>query len=91
MYSQVSDLITHNSPYVRAAVLRYIARIDSENSYILLTRHLQDPQPVVRMEAIDQLDECNFVDAVELIRPMVNDEDKDVRQAAQTALIHLES
>jgi hypothetical protein len=43
------------------------------------------------MEAIDQLDECNFVDAVELIRPMVNDEDKDVRQAAQTALIHLES
>ncbi len=87
--AQILLLRDHESPYVRAAVLRYVARMIPQEAASILTQALQDSHYIVRMEAIDQLDESDSRDAVEIIRPLLNDESPEVRQAAATTIENL--
>lgn len=83
-------LLHHDSPYVVGSVLRFLSRHDSEKARPALLDALSSLAPIVRQNALDELDELGCVEALPPIRPLLNDEDEDVRQAARTAVRHLE-
>jgi hypothetical protein len=76
------------SPYLRSAVVRYVAVLLPEQILAIVLPALQDPDHIVRESAIDALDEADWVDAAEVIRPYLKDPHPHVRQAAATALEH---
>ena len=57
----------------------------------LLEKALKAEEPIVRQNAVDELDEMNHRPALEKIKRLLRDPDKDVRQAARTAVAHLEN
>ncbi|MGK7949974.1 MAG: HEAT repeat domain-containing protein [Xenococcaceae cyanobacterium] len=57
----------------------------------LLLESLQDSHCVVRESAIDEIDELNLVEAIPVLRPLLNDSSIEVRQAAETAIKNLAS
>ena len=57
----------------------------------MLERALHSKEPVVRQNAVDELDEMNYTPALAKIKRLLADPDKDVRQAASTAVAHLEN
>jgi HEAT repeat protein len=81
----------HSSPYVRGSVLRYFARQHPKEAVPRLERALNSKAPVVRQNAVDELDEMNYRPALAKIKRLLADPDKDVRQAARTAVEHLEN
>jgi hypothetical protein len=88
---RIATLRRHSSPYVRGSVLRYFARHHPKEAVPLLERALNSKQPVVRQNAVDELDEMNYTPALAKIKRLLEDPDKDVRQAARTAVEHLEN
>jgi HEAT repeat protein len=88
---RIAALGRHSSPYVRGSVLRYFARHHSKEAVPLLERALNSKEPVVRQNAVDELDEMNYTPALAKIKRLLEDPDKDVRQAARTAVEHLEN
>lgn len=91
MKESISSLIRHPSPYVRGSVLRHFARRHPKEAVPLLERALHSKEPVVRQNAVDELDEMNYTPALARIKRLLADPDKDVRQAARTAVEHLEN
>jgi len=87
----ISSLSRHSSPYVRGSVLRHFARRHPKEAVPLLERALHSKEPVVRQNAVDELDEMNYTPALATIKRLLADPDKDVRQAARTAVEHLEN
>jgi hypothetical protein len=87
----IATLSRHSSPYVRGSVLRYFARRHPKEAVPLLERALNSKQPVVRQNAVDELDEMNYTPALAKIKRLLEDPDEDVRQAARTAVEHLEN
>jgi hypothetical protein len=87
----LSSLLRHPSPYVRGSVLRHFARRHPKEAVPLLERALHSKEPVVRQNAVDELDEMNYTPALAKIKRLLADPDKDVRQAARTAVEHLEN
>ncbi|WP_185822522.1 HEAT repeat domain-containing protein [Xanthomonas sp. GW] len=82
----ISSQLHHPSPYVRGAALRYAKEaLDKEARPLLLTA-LDDEDPIVRENAIDELDGLISADEACLITPYLNDPAAHVRQAAQTLL-----
>ncbi len=86
----VAGLLDHPSPYVVGSALRFLARRVPEKAALLLEKALESREPIVRENAVDELDEMNYTPALEKIRRLLEDPDEDVRQAAQTAVAHLE-
>jgi HEAT repeat protein len=86
----VAPLLQHASPYVVGSALRFFARLVPEKAGSLLKKALKSPEPIVRQNAIDELDELQCRDALTRIRRLLDDPDDDVRQAAETAVAHLE-
>jgi hypothetical protein len=86
----VLALLVHKSPYVTGSVLRYVSWHSPERAKPMLLESLNSTDALVRQNAIDELDDLGFVDALPYVRPFLNDEDKYVRQAAQTAVANLE-
>ena len=86
---QVSALLRHPSPYIRAAVLRYLRRHDSLNVFSILVKALRDRNHIVRSEAADSLDELGNKEAISHLFPLLSDRHPHVRQAAGTAIENL--
>jgi hypothetical protein len=86
----VSPLLGHPSPYVVGSALRFFARRDREKAAPLLEKALGSEEPIVRENAVDELDGMNYTPALPKIRRLLRDPDEDVRQAARTALAHFE-
>ena len=89
MVEAVLELYKSPSPYVRGAVLRYMARLHSAIAKKYLLESLKDSHYVVRLNAIDELDWIDAVEAIPHIRELLTDEDPDVREAAETAIKNL--
>ncbi len=87
---EVLGLLTHQSPYVRGSVLRYISDLNPKKAHHLLLQALQDPHYIVRENAIDELEKLGLVDAIEYIKPLLADPHPDVQQASATAIHNLE-
>ncbi len=87
----IAALRRHASPYVQGSVLRYFARRHPKEAVPLLERALNSREPVVRQNAVDELDEMNHIPALAKIKRLLRDPDKDVRQAARTAVAHFEN
>ncbi|BAZ31784.1 hypothetical protein NIES4074_42570 [Cylindrospermum sp. NIES-4074] len=85
----VLPLHIHPDPYVRGSVLRFMSRLYPNSSQPLLIEALQDPDYIVRENAIDELDDLGAVEAVANIRPLLTDSHPHVRQAAETAIQNL--
>jgi HEAT repeat protein len=87
---QILPLLRDDSPYVVGSVLRYISHHDPARAQPLLLDALGSAEPIVRQNAVDELDELACLAALPRIRPLLNDVDEDVRWAAQTAVHNLE-
>lgn len=83
---RVLALLNHQSPYVVGSVLRYLSQHYPERAKPILLESLKSREPIVRQNAIDELDDLACAEAVPHLRPLLQDEDKHVRQAAETAL-----
>ncbi len=88
---RIAALGRHSSPYVRGSVLRYFARHHPKEAIPLLERALNSREPIVRQNAVDELDDMNYAPALGKIKRLLQDPNKDVRQAARTAVNHLEN
>jgi HEAT repeat protein len=86
----VYPLLAHESPYVSGSAVRFVARRLGKEAAPLLLRALQSQEPIVRQNAVDELDEMNYLPALPQIRQLLQDPDEDVRQAARTAVAHFE-
>jgi hypothetical protein len=86
----VLKLCHHSSPFVVGSVLRYMSRLFPEEALPLLEEALASHEPIVRQNAIDELDDLNYVKALPAIKRLTKDNDRDVRQAARTAVKNLE-
>jgi len=87
----VNTLASHESPYVRGSVLRYLRRTLGKESLPYLIGALKDKDYIVRENAVDEIDELNAGEALPLITEMLKDPHPDVRAAAKTAVEHLAS
>jgi HEAT repeat protein len=88
---QVYALRTHPSAYVRGSVLRYMSRYDPRIGAVMLVEALDDPDYIVRENAVDELDQLGVVEAIPRIRERLADDHPDVQRAAATALENLQS
>lgn len=86
---RVSTLLRHRSPYVRAAVLRYLRRHNPLNVFPILVKALRDRSHIVRSQAADSLDELGQKEGVPYLSPLLTDSHPHVRQAAGTAMENL--
>lgn len=87
--AELLPLLTHQSAYVVGSVLRFLSRHDPAAARPRLIDALRSPSPIVRQNAIDELDELECTQALSEIRRLLTDPDPDVRQAAQTAAANL--
>jgi hypothetical protein len=79
-------LSQHPSPYVRGALLRYLARVRGRSVVDILVAALKDGSHIVRENAIDELEELEAREAVPALRRLLDDSHRDVRAAARYAL-----
>jgi hypothetical protein len=89
--NEVRSLLAHQSPYVVGSVLRYLSRHSPEQAKPILLKSLGSQDPIIRQNAIDELDSMGCWEALESIRSLVNDKDKNVRQAAQTEVNNMQA
>jgi HEAT repeat protein len=88
---RVLPLLEHPAAEVVSSALRFLARrAPLEVSKPALLRALESPESLVRENAADELDDLGCVEALPRLRRLLDDEDEDVRQAARTAVSHLE-
>jgi hypothetical protein len=90
LIDRVLPLVRHRSPYVVGSALRFLSRNSPEQARPILLKALESDQPIIRQNAVDELDELNDVKALPRLRRLLADEDADVRRAAQTAVANLE-
>jgi HEAT repeat protein len=76
----------HPSPYVRGALLRYLARRRGRTAIPELMAGLQDGSHIVRQNAVDELEQLEVRDAIPALRRLLDDDDRDVRAAVRHAL-----
>jgi HEAT repeat protein len=86
----VLKLRDHASPYVVGAVLRYMSTLFPRVAVPMLVQALESPDPIVRQNGIDELDELECVKALPNIKRLLKDRDRFVRQAARTAVKNIE-
>ena len=89
LIDQVLSLRSHKDACIRGAVLRFANQIIPESAIPILLEGLKDPSYLVRMSAIDELDELPYVEAISNIQPLLNDPHEFVREAAREAIAHL--
>jgi HEAT repeat protein len=80
----------HPSPYVVGSVLRFLSRNHPDRARPILLEALGSGEPVVRQNAVDEIDELGYAAALPRLRRLLEDPDEDVRQAARTAVANLE-
>jgi HEAT repeat protein len=95
VWDQVWLFREHESPYVRGAVLSYISAIKPDFAYPILLEKLRDPHYLIREYAADELgdmelDEPRKSEAIEHLRPLLNDEHEDVREIVEITIACLD-
>lgn len=85
----IVQLTSHTSPFVVGSVLRYLAQHDREAAIPLLEKALTSRQSIIRQNAVDELDNLNCRQSLAAIRRLIRDSNRDVRQAARTAVKNL--
>ena len=88
---QIVLLISHPSPYVAGAALRFVSAFDRDQAIPLLLNTLKHPHFVLRENACDELGNLEVIEAIPDLTRLLNDPHPYVRQAAQTALEELRS
>jgi hypothetical protein len=78
------------SAIVKGSILRYMQRLQYPKAKEVLVLALNDREPIVRENALDELDELGDSDVIPYIIPLLKDDNANVRQAAQTTLLNLE-
>jgi HEAT repeat protein len=86
---RIMPLLSHQSPYVVGSALRYVGRLYPSIAKPLVSDALGSRSAIVRQAAIDELDELGCADMIPAIRRLFDDDDKDVRAAARTAVKNL--
>lgn len=79
----VTDLSKHPSPYVRGAVMRYVKAERGKEALPFLLDGLNDQDPIVKQNALDELDGIATPSELIQICLMLKDENAGVREAAQ--------
>ena len=75
-----------NPPIVRAAATMYIGRFPSQKSFDLIKEMLNDPDPMVRNEAVNAFPGVSWSEFVSCLSPMLNDSTRLVRTSAVAVL-----
>ena len=86
---RIEALLSHESGFVRGAVLRFVARCLPNRALPVLAAAATDPDAVVRENVADELDDLDDDRAVPILRALATDPHSSVREAAETALLHL--
>jgi HEAT repeat protein len=86
---KILQLRDHPSPYVRGSVLRYMSKLSPTEAPPMLIAALKDPHYIVKENAIDELDDLEYYQALPYIRPLLHNQHEDVLQAAETAVENL--
>lgn len=87
---RVLELQQHPSPYVRGSVLRFVSHLTPKCAPLFLVAGLKDADYLVRENAVDELDRLGAVETLPHLRPLLDDEHPDVRQAVATAIENLQ-
>jgi hypothetical protein len=90
-FNDIVKFLNHKSPYVRGAVIRYIAAIHTDMSKEILLQALGDPHYIVRENAVDEIESLNIREAIPYLKPLLYDKFKDVRLATEFALSSLDA
>ena len=91
LVDSIRGLLGHESPYVVGSVLRFLSAHFPSDAKPQLFKALKSPQPIIRQNAIDELDELDCKEALPCIAGLLDDPDRSVREAAQWAVAHLET
>lgn len=77
--------------FLKERIVEALGRMGFDNKKVLraLKNSLLDPSPMVRINAIEAIMNSEDEDAVELIKPSLQDEDDDVKKNALIALYNL--
>ena len=82
----VELLRRHPCPYVRGALLRYLARTRGPAAIDTLMAALKEDSHIIRENAVDELEELEAREAIPALRRLLDDSHQDVRTAARYAL-----
>lgn len=85
----VVSLKSDRSPFVRGAVVRFVAAFDRVTAREIVRVALADSHYIPRESAVDVVDELGLTELVPTLQAMLNDKHPDVRQAAKTAIENL--
>lgn len=91
MAESVTPLLNHASPFVVGSVLRFLSIRSPSQAKPILLKALESPHPIIRQNAVDELDDLDCKEALPSILVLLNDPDKNVREAAHWATEHLQS
>lgn len=88
-WPKIEATLRHPSAYVRGAALRFARARLGARSLPMLVEHLRDSDPIVRQNALDELEGIATPQEAHLVASCLNDPSSDVRQAARTLLASL--
>ncbi len=83
---RVVPLLVHEEPWIRAAALRVLARLDREELAFVLSGQDPEPSPLVRASLAEGLGEAGDEPAQRMLFAMLNDPAPGVRSAVLAAL-----
>lgn len=89
MLASITPLLHHQSPYVVGSALRFLSKHFPSQARPILMEALRSPEPIVRANAIDELDDLECTEALPSIVGLLNDPHENVRAAANWAAAHL--
>ena len=88
---KILSLLSHSSPLVVGAVLLYIAKLYPDRAFPLLKRALKHVDSYIRWGACDGFEEIGKIEAVEYLKPLLDDSDEDVRAKAEKVIKFLQT
>ena len=85
-WPDIEPFLNHQSPYVRGAALRFAKVKLGRDAKPLLIEALKDSNPIVRQNGIDEIESMLDHSEINLITPLLQDEDEYVREATKFLL-----
>lgn len=89
-WPKIKDFLSHESPYVRGATLRFASKqLSQQVSFKILINALEDHHFIVIENAIDELSDLGMKEALPFIEKFTNYSNEDIREAARDAVDYL--
>ena len=82
-------LLSSKCEYIRGVMLMYASKVLKKGASKLLINALEDKSDVVKIYAIDELEELGDSNFIPYIKPFVESSNEDLRQSAEFALENL--